>query len=318
MPPEAVRYSVVVPVYNSAPILPRLHRRLVAAMEHLGQRFELIFVNDASTDSSWPVLADIARSDPRVVAAQLAHNVGQGPATMAGLRCSAGDILITLDDDLQHAPEEIAKLLARLNGPGEYDAVFGIPAVRHHPGWRRAASWSINLVFTLVLRKPLGLRFTAFRVMHRSVFLRLLALHRPEPFVSSLLFQVARRIGTVHVEHFSSELPTSRYSLGKLARVAPGFFCGLSDRGQSQFALASIFSGMCLLAFAGVGWCLVDPDYVKDSLAVAVFALGIMVLALGITAVVVDRRVMAFRRKPLTAIAACRTISGGREAAGNL
>jgi glycosyltransferase involved in cell wall biosynthesis len=261
------------------------------------------------------VLADIARSDPRVVALQLVHNVGQGAATVAGLRCSAGDILITLDDDLQHAPEEISKLLARLNGPGEYDAVFGIPAVRHHPVWRRAASWSINLVFTPVLRKPLGLRFTGFRVMHRSAVLRLLALHGAEPFVSSLLFQVARRIGAVRVEHFSSEPSTSRYSLGQLVRIPLGFFYGLSDRGLSQFALASIFSGMCLLALAWVGWRPVDPDYVNDSLPIAVSALGIMVLAFGLMAAAVDRGVMTFRRKP---IATRRMISNGREAVGNL
>ena len=157
MPPEPVFYSVVVPVYNSAPILPRLHHRLAAAMEALGHPFELIFVDDASADASWAVLADIAHGDPRVVAVQLAHNVGQTPATLAGLRRSAGDVLITLDDDLQHPPEEIPKLLARLNGPEEFDAVFGIPAVRRQSVWRRAASWSNNMVFSVVLGKPVGL-----------------------------------------------------------------------------------------------------------------------------------------------------------------
>ena len=103
-------YSVTVPIYNSAPVVPSLYRRLVGALERLGERFEVIFVNDASTDRTWSVLSSIAQQD-LIVAIQLTRNVGQGLATLVGISRSAGEILITLDDDLQHLPEEFQSLL---------------------------------------------------------------------------------------------------------------------------------------------------------------------------------------------------------------
>src|ERR1700674_4267920 len=114
---ETVVYSVVVPVYNSAPLTTRLYGRLVAVMESLGQQFELIFIDDCSTDASWTALAEIARTDRRVIAIQLARNVGQGRATLYGIGRSSGEIIVTLDDDLQHVPDDIPKLLAELRGP---------------------------------------------------------------------------------------------------------------------------------------------------------------------------------------------------------
>jgi len=222
-------HSVVVPVYNSAPLLTRLYARLVEAMESIGQPFELIFVDDGSTDASWIAIAEIAHSDWRVIALQLAQNAGQGRATLCGIGRSAGEIVITLDDDLQHAPEDVAKLLASLNGPGGYDAVFGVPVSRHHPAWRRIASWILNLVLSLLMRKPLSLRFTGFCAMRRSVALQLLARRRSEPFLSVLLFQITPRIGAVPVEHSHSKLGASRYSAQKLSRVSLGCLLSLLD-----------------------------------------------------------------------------------------
>src|ERR1700690_618677 len=109
---STLAYSVVVPIYNSAPLVTRLYGRLVAVMESLGQPFELILIDDCSTDASWAALTEIARADRRVIAVELARNTGQARATLHGIRRSTGEIIVTLDDDLQHAPDDIPKLLA--------------------------------------------------------------------------------------------------------------------------------------------------------------------------------------------------------------
>src|ERR1700688_2028475 len=248
---DTVVYSVVVPVYNSAPLTTRLYGRLVAVMESLGQRFELIFIDDCSTDASWTALAEIARTDRRVIAIQLARNVGQGRATLYGLDRSSGKIIITLDDDLQYAPEDIPKLLAALDGPARYDVVFGVPVSRRHPAWRRFASWMLNLVVSLVLRKPLYLRFTAFCALRRGAVLQLLAVRSAEPFLlSALLFQITRRIVMVQVQHSNSELSFSRYSLGELAQVTFGCLASLSATDRRSFTMGTCAGGLGLLTLA--------------------------------------------------------------------
>jgi glycosyltransferase involved in cell wall biosynthesis len=126
---------------------------------------------------------------------------------MAGLRQSTGEFVITLDDDLQHLPEEIPKLITQLSGNPNYDVVFGVPVERRHPSWRRFSSWAVNLLFSLMLRKPLSLRFTGFRVMRQSIVRRLVAMQWPDPFISALIFQLTSRIGAAQVDTPASELP---------------------------------------------------------------------------------------------------------------
>ena len=316
-PPAPIDYSVVVPVYNSAPVLARLYARLVAVMESLGRRFELVFVDDGSADAGWSLLAEIARADPRIIAIRLARNVGQGEATLAGLRASSGEILVTIDDDLQYMPEEIPKMLAALDGPERYDAIFGVPATRRHSAWRRFASSITNMLVSPVLRKPGSLHFSAFRAMRRPVVERLLALLWPDPFLSALLFQVTRRVGAVRVTHSSSALTSSRYSLRKLARVSAGLFGALSDADRRGFVRLVGMVGMILLGLAYAGFGFPDAGIAMSILATAAGLLAVLALSLALAALWVERRVAAFRRKPVPAADIRAMISGGRESTDN-
>jgi glycosyltransferase involved in cell wall biosynthesis len=316
-PPAPIAYSVVVPVYNSAPVLARLYARLVAVMESLGRRFELVFVDDGSADASWSLLAEIARADPRVIAIRLARNVGQGEATLAGLRASSGEILVTIDDDLQYMPEEIPNMLAVLDGPERYDAIFGVPATRHHPAWRRFASLITNMFVSPVLGKPAALHFSAFRALRRPVVERMLALSWPDPFLSALLFQVTHRIGAVRVTHAKSALKSSRYSIRKLARVPAGLFGALSDRDRRSFVRVVGIIGAALVAFAYVGFLFRHVSMMVSIFAAAAAILAVLALSLALAALLVERRVEAFRRKPFAVVAIRAMISGGQETADN-
>src|SRR6185295_12737075 len=138
------------------------------------------------------IIAEIAQHDSRMIAVRLARNTGQSEATLVGLRLSLGEIIITIDDDLQYMPEEIPKLLSQLNSSQDCDAIYGVPTSRHHSAWRRLASGAINILFSPILRKPVSLHFTSFRAIRRPIVLRLLELRWPDPFLSALLLQGTR------------------------------------------------------------------------------------------------------------------------------
>jgi glycosyltransferase involved in cell wall biosynthesis len=129
--------SVVVPVFESAARLPELVARIESALRAAGRPFELVLVNDASRDGSWDVVLALARDRPWLRAVDLARNVGQHGAVLCGTRLARGELVVTLDDDLQHPPEEIPRLLARLESG--YDLVYGTPRETRQGPARRAA-----------------------------------------------------------------------------------------------------------------------------------------------------------------------------------
>lgn len=105
------KYSIVIPLYNSSKILPDLYKRVLEVMESLKVEFELILVNDASSDNSWEVMKLLREKDKRVKIISFTRNFGQHPALLCGMKYASGDYVITMDDDLQHPPEEIPKLI---------------------------------------------------------------------------------------------------------------------------------------------------------------------------------------------------------------
>ena len=118
--------SIVIPVFRSANVLPELHRRLTEVMAPSNEDYEILLVEDCGGDNSWSVIQKLSKEDHRVRGIQLARNYGQHNALLCGIRAARGQILVTLDDDLQNPPEEIPKLLAKM-GEG-WDVVYGTPA----------------------------------------------------------------------------------------------------------------------------------------------------------------------------------------------
>src|SRR5262249_43646512 len=130
--------SVVVPVYNSSGTLRELIRRLEEVLRSVAEAYEVILVNDGSADASWNVVTELTLSYPWVLGINLMRNYGQHNALLCGIRSAAYEVVVTLDDDLQHPPEEIPKLLAKLDEG--YDVAYGKPKKEQHSTWRWAAS----------------------------------------------------------------------------------------------------------------------------------------------------------------------------------
>jgi hypothetical protein len=163
--------SCVIPVYRAAPVLPELYRRVRAILTDENQTFEIIFVEDCGGDRSWEIISALAGADPRVRGFCMSRNYGQHNAILCGIREARGDIIITMDDDLQHPPEELPKLLAKL--AEGFDVVYGPASEKKHGGLRNLAS----MVTKWVLQEAIGAEtarqvcaLRAFRTELRGAF----------------------------------------------------------------------------------------------------------------------------------------------------
>ena len=169
--------SAVVPVYRSEATLPKLIPRLTAALELLGAAHEIILVVDGSPDQSWDVVAAAAQADGRIRGFRLMRNFGQHNALLLGIRAARYRYIVTLDDDLQNPPEEIAQLLAHLTD--DVDVVYGTPASEQHSIWRSAASRVTKYALEEAMGASAARSVSAFRNLPHGVAWSVRAISEP-------------------------------------------------------------------------------------------------------------------------------------------
>jgi len=212
-------YSIVVPVYNSEKSLEELYNRIKKAFDGFEDKdFELVLVDDSSKDASFEVMTKLHLADSRVKAIQLAKNCGQHPALLCGFSYSEGEYIITMDDDLQHPPEEIGKLISHMDSHDNVDVVIGKYESKKHGPIRNLGTKLSNWVSSIVFKKPMDLQLTSFRLMKRFVVENLCALHISIPRIGNMLLQVSNRIENVTVEHDERKYGKSGYSFLRLLK----------------------------------------------------------------------------------------------------
>lgn len=221
-------YSVIIPVYNSASTLSELYHRIVSVMESIGERFELVFVEDCGSDPSWQVLRDMALKDNRVTALQLLRNSGQGNATLAGMRLARGQYIVTIDDDLQHPPEELPKMINALLEDEQIDVVIGVPKEKRQHFIRRLGSSFINQINSVFLDKDPLLRLTGFRVMRSIVAQSIIQMRVPYPALGPMILSVTRRVRNVTVRHDFRKEGQSGYTFRRIVKQTLSNLIGYS------------------------------------------------------------------------------------------
>jgi glycosyltransferase involved in cell wall biosynthesis len=273
---------VVVPVYNSVGTLDALVDRIELALDE--RDHEIVLVNDGSTDGSWQQIVRLTSDSPNVQGLDLARNFGQHNALLAGIRAARGDVIVTLDDDLQNPPEEIPRLLARLDEG--YDVVYGIPNVRQHKRWRNVAARIVRYSLRSSMGDVADLvgPFRALRTPLRDAFASFAG---PYVSIDVLLSWATSRFSSVEVDHVERRSGPSTYSFGKLASLALTMLTGFSTRPlrlASLLGLVSTFLGVVILVYVVVRLAIEGnpaPGFPFLASIIAIFS-GTQLLTLGI------------------------------------
>jgi glycosyltransferase involved in cell wall biosynthesis len=237
--------SIVVPVYDS-PSPTVLAERIEDVFRDRAEAYEIIFVDDGSPgEGVWPALEQLARDREHVRAVQLSRNFGQQPATLCGLREARGDVVITIDDDLQHDPRDIPRLLAQ----SSHDIVIGQLGRKEHHLARRIASRCKAMFDRIIIGTPKELELSSFRLLSRTVVDGVLSIRTPHPFLPALMFYVSRDVVGVPVSHSPRASGGSGYTVRKLVRL----FSNLMINNSAILLRAAAYLGM---GFAGVSFVL--------------------------------------------------------------
>jgi undecaprenyl-phosphate 4-deoxy-4-formamido-L-arabinose transferase len=296
--------SVVIPVYNERDNLPELLERTLAACRGLDRQTEIILVDDGSRDGSTEWLADAAARFPGEVKSLLLNrNYGQHNAILCGFGAAQGDIMVTLDADLQNPPEEIGKLVAQIDAG--YDVVGSVRQDRQDALFRKVFSGLINLM----VRKSTGVRLHDYgcmlRAYRRRVVDAMLSCRERHTFIPVLANLFAKRVTEVPVGHAERARGTSKYSVLKLVNLQFDLLTCmttvplrmLSWVGAAISALSVGFGALLLaLRFVyGAAWA---GDGVFTLFAVAFFFIGAQFVALGLMGEYIGRIHADVRERP--------------------
>ena len=240
--------SVVVTLFQEGATLEALHGRLAAALDPLGRPYEVIYVDDGSTDGTFAVLERIHAGDDRVRAVRLKRNVGQHPAMHAGLSRARGDVVVTMDGDLQNPPEDVPKLVEAVEAG--YDVASGRRAARHDSWGRTLPSRLINGMlrrFTGVAISDFGCAFNAYR---RSAVEPMLGAIGRQKFTKALVLSGGASVVEVDVGHAPRQ-GSSRYSPLRLTRLALHVLAGFWP--QPIQTAGVVLGAVCSLASLALG-----------------------------------------------------------------
>jgi glycosyltransferase involved in cell wall biosynthesis len=218
--------SFVVPVYNSGKILPKLVSRLQPVLAALARPHELILVNDAGPDNSWDVIQELTRSHPWIRGIHMMRNFGQHNALLAGIRAARYDTVVTMDDDLQHPPEELPALLAGFTSG--IDVLYGTPMQLQHGLLRDLSSAVTKIVLQRAMGSKTARMVSAWRVFRTDLRNGFANYNSPFVNIDVLLTWSSHRFSAMAVRHEPRESGSSNYSVMKLVRHALNMLTGFS------------------------------------------------------------------------------------------
>jgi len=294
--------SVVIPVYNEEAVLPALFARLYPALDALDASYELIFVNDGSRDASPALLREQYGRRPDVTRVILLNgNFGQHLAIMAGFEASRGERVVTLDADLQNPPEEIGKLLAKMDEG--YDYVGAVRRDRQDTAFRRGASRLMNALRERITRIRMSDQGCMLRAYSRSIVDAVNACRELNTFIPALAYTFAQRPIEIEVSHEERAAGKSKYSLYNLIRLNFDLVTGFSVMPLQLFSLTGIGISILSVAFViflAVRRLLVGPEAegVFTLFGIAFFLIGITLFGIGLLGEYIGRIYEQVRQRP--------------------
>lgn len=241
-----MKLSVVIPVYNGSATVRELVDELKIQLKEID--FEVIMINDTSSDNSETICLEIAKNNSNVTFISLRKNVGQDNAVMCGLNHITGDCAVIIDDDLQNPPSEILKLYEELKKG--YDVVYSKYKKKKHALFRNIGSAFNDYSATLLMDKPKNLYLSSFKIIHKDVVNEIIKYKGPFPYIDGLILRVTSNISSVFVEHSERTHGKSNYNLGRLVSVYLNMFVNFSIKPLRLMILLGLvlfFIGLALL-----------------------------------------------------------------------
>ncbi len=298
----APKLSVVIPVYNEEAVLPALFARLYPALDALAVSYEVIFVNDGSSDRSAALLRGQFELRPDVTRVILFNgNFGQHLAIMAGFEASRGERVVTLDSDLQNPPEEIAKLLAKMDEG--YDYVGSVRLERQDTAFRRNASRAMNAIRERITRIRMTDQGCMLRAYSRDIVAAINSCREVNTFIPALAYTFAQRPTEIEVAHEERAAGDSKYSLYSLVRLNFDLVTGFSVMPLQLFSLSGIAIALLSLTFViflAVRRLVVGPEAegVFTLFGIAFFLIGMTLFGIGLLGEYVGRIYEQVRQRP--------------------
>jgi undecaprenyl-phosphate 4-deoxy-4-formamido-L-arabinose transferase len=293
--------SVVIPVYNSAETLPELVERLEFVLASVGLPFELVLVDDGSRDKSWKVVEELAAKKPWIRGLCMMRNYGQHNALLAGIRAAKYDVTVTMDDDLQHPPEELPKLISALSD--DVDVVYAPPIREQHGLFRDIASVVTKLTLQGAMGADTARQGSAWRIFRTSLRDAFADYRSPLVSVDVLLTWGTHRFAALPLRHDPRAKGKSNYTLGKLIRHSFNMITGFSVlplQVASLVGFAFTLFGFGVLAYVIVRFA-IEGSAVQGfpflASIIAIFS-GVQLFALGVIGEYLARMHFRILEKP--------------------
>lgn len=296
-----MRVSIVVPVYNGESTLRELFLRIKQTMEEHGYSYSVVFVEDCGKDKSWEMISSLKREFPdNITGIKLNRNFGQHNATLCGYRYADGDLIVTIDDDLQIFPEDIPLLIQRQKETGA-ELVYGSYGEKNHAAFRNAGSMVVNKTLNIAFGTEGSI--TSFRLITKNLLQNVVQHHQSFVFLDGLFLWHTNHIEKVLVRHQSRQEGRSGYNLMKLAQLSSNMLFNFTTLPLKFLIYLGLFFAMLSFS-AGIYFVLKKlvwdvPIQGYTSLIVAIFFMGgITLLVLGIIGEYIGRLYTLQNAKP--------------------
>jgi len=291
--------SVVVPVYNSEQILETLCSQLKKVLK--GRKYQILLVNDASTDFSWTKIKAVGATDTNIEGILLRKNVGQDRAIMAGLNYARGDFVIIMDDDLQHSPADIEKLLSKISEG--FDVCYATYTQKRQKLYKNIGSLIANKIANRVLGKPPEIYMSPFKILRKEVVREIIGYTGPFVYIDGLIYQITGNVTEISIEHHDRYHGTSMHTIWK---QLPTFLTLCANYSMLPLRILEfiglLFSFFCILAVTCIAayslFCSAKIDFSTLLLLINLIVLGVALFAIVFLAEYIGRILLTFNQPP--------------------
>jgi len=296
-----IQYSIVIPVYNSTKSLIELERQIKIVFDNqIKETYEIIFVNDGSPNpKTWEIIKQISKENENVIGVQLSRNFGKEGALLAGFSLAKGNYIITMDDDLQHSPEDIPKLVQEQ----EHDVVIVAFPKKHHSILQRMTSKARVWFEKKYLKRPDNIQMTPFKLISKKIINEILKIKSVYPYTSGYLYYLTSDIVNVKGSHQPRKYDKSNFNLKKRLKLFSNllinntpFLLRLMIKTGIIVSFASFFIGIYYLVRRIIG--LTTINGWTSIIVMLSFLSGIIILFIGILGEYILRLIQINENKP--------------------